>query len=167
MFHNDPFFGLVIYRTIYEYAHFLDRHGTDADALRQHRVAGRVLRSINDRLDAYSGSALAYSDVVAGLVHEAAHIAPFDSAGADTLATTAVRIARDRLGPAHELTGIVEQSQDALRRGTIERIDPSTDPFARLPWVLSKRNAMWGDNPWPAPGVAPVAGASTRSDPNN
>ena len=147
--HNDPFFGLVIYRMIDEYAHFLDRHGTDEDALLQHRVAARVLGTIDDRLDVYSGSPLAYTDVVAGLAHEAAHIAAFDSAAADTLFTRAVETSRDRLGAGNEMTDRVEFGRETLRRGRIDRVDIESDPYARLPWVLSKRNAMWGDNPWP------------------
>ncbi|HXV13758.1 MAG TPA: hypothetical protein VEC56_06090, partial [Candidatus Krumholzibacteria bacterium] len=165
--HNDPFFGLVIYRMIDEYAHFLDRHGTEADALRQHRVAARVLGTINERLDVYSGSPLAYTDVVAGLAHEAAHIAPFDSAGADTLFTLAMEISGKRMGIDHELTGRVEFALRSLRRGAIGPLDIEDDPYARLPWTLSKRNAMWGDNPWPTTGAVPVAGATTRTDPTN
>jgi hypothetical protein len=136
-----------------EYAHFLDRHGTDEDALRQHCVAARVLGTIDDRLRVYSGSPLAYTDVVAGLAHEAAHIAPFDSALADTLFTRAVEISRDRLGAGHEITDRVEFGRETLRRGRIDRVDFENDPYARLPWVLSKRNAMWGDNPWPDRGA--------------
>jgi hypothetical protein len=149
-----------------EYAHFLDVHGSEADALRQHRVAAHVLRSINARLDFYKGSPLAYTDVVAGLAHEAAHIAPFDSAGADTLFTLAGEIARVRLGADHELTGRVDLMREALPRDGFEPVVIEKDLYARLPWVLSKRNAMWGDNPWPGPVVAPVAGVSTRNDPN-
>lgn len=137
-----------------EYAHFLDRHGSDADALRQHRVAARVLRSISDRLDFYQGSPLAYTDVVAGLAHEAAHIAPFDSASADTLFTLAIDIAGKRLGAEHELTSRVEHG-----RGAVAPVDIESDPYARLPWTVSKRNAMWGDNPWPEP----AAGVTART----
>ena len=161
----DAFFGLVVFRMVDEYAHFLDRRGAEAEAeaLHWHREAGRILSGMNERLSSASGSPRAYTDVVAGLAHEAAHIAPFDSAFADSLLTLAVEVAGGRLGAEHELTSRIEWNREALRGGRAEPIAIEDDPYARLPWVLSKRNAMWGDNPWPAAGPRLTAGpASAR-----
>lgn len=149
--HSDPFFGFVIYRMLDEYAHFLGTHGTHDDALRLYRDVARVLQSIGNALEVTSGSPLAYSDVAAGLCHTAVHIAPYDSAGADSLFTTAIETAAKKLGAGHELTRRIERTRIYFHRGSLRPFERGNDPYARLPWVLSKRNAMWGENPWLEP----------------
>jgi hypothetical protein len=149
--HSDPFFGFVIYRMLDEYAHFLEVHGTRDDALARHRDVARVLGSINDRLRETSGSPLAYSDVVAGLCHTAGHIAPYDSARADSLYALAVDTSTKHLGADHELTRRIERTRLNFHRDSLRPLERGKDAYARLAWLLSKRNAMWGENPWPEP----------------
>jgi tetratricopeptide (TPR) repeat protein len=147
----DAQFGLVIYRMVEQYAHFLDRRGDSEGSVAQHRVVARVLRDMDNRLEVTSGSPTAYCDVVAGLCHTAEYVAPYAPAYADSLYAFAIETAHKRLGDDHELTSRVVRARARFKAAAVRPagVEYPSDFYCRAPWRLSKRNAMWGDNAWP------------------